>query len=59
MLAKIVIFKTILNKIKIIMNKSGGDLSAHMGSQNNLTSGAFTSTIKGKVNGLEETIAAR
>ena len=41
------------------MNTSGDNLSANMGSQNNMTQGAFTSTIKGKVNGLEETIAAR
>ena len=26
---------------------------------NNMTSGAFTSTLKGKINGLEETIKAR
>ena len=42
------------------MNVSGDNLSAHMQSQGaNMTAGAFTSTLKGKINGLEETIKAR
>ena len=44
------------------MNVSGDNLSSgHMNSQANpnMTAGAFTSTLKGKINGLEETIKAR
>ena len=42
------------------MNVSGDNISAHMQSQGaNMTAGAFTSTLKGKINGLEETIKAR
>ena len=49
-----------LNKLKLIfetykMNKSFESISQ---ANNTMTAGAFTATLKGKINGLEETIKA-